>query len=413
MNTPTLRFKEFSGAWEVKKTLGDVIEVMQSGISRMLNDSDVGLPVIRSNNLQNNKLDTSDLKYWYEVDDQGANLENYFLNEGDLLVNFINSPAQIGKCALYESKFLKRNVIFTTNIMRLSFNKNADYRFIFCFFQTNHYTKHIESITKPAVNQASFTTKEFKTLKIPLPTLPEQTKIANFLTAIDEKIAQLSQTAQLLTDYKKGVMQQIFSQQLRFKDDDGREFAEWDFIELEKVAFKVNAKNKDCSITNVLTNSATQGIVNQADYFDRDIANQNNLGGYYVVEIDDFVYNPRISNHALVGSLKRNNLVKGVMSPLYTVFRFKNGSLSFFEQYFETTHWHDYMKSVANSGARHDRLNITNDDFLNLPVPFPSLPEQTKIANFLTAIDDKINHNQTQWDAMKQYKAGLLQQMFV
>ena len=53
--------------------------------------------------------------------------------------------------------------------------------------------------------------------------------------------------------------------------------------------------------------------MNQADYFDRDIANQNNLGGYYVAETDDFVYNPRISNNALVGPIKRNNLIRGVM----------------------------------------------------------------------------------------------------
>ena len=101
------------------------------------------------------------------------------------------------------------------------------------------------------------------------------------------------------------------------------------------------------------------------------------------------------------------------MSPLYTVFRFKEGNLSFFEHYFETTHWHDYMKSVSNSGARHDRMNITNESFLNLPVPYPSLPEQTKIANFLTVLDDKLTNTRTKLDTMKQYKQGLLQQLFV
>jgi type I restriction enzyme S subunit len=252
-----------------------------------------------------------------------------------------------------------------------------------------------------------------RNFKICISTLPEQTKIANFLTAVDERIAQLTQKGELLARYKKGVMQQIFSQQLRFKDDDGRDFPEWDFLELEKIAFKVNSKNKDFAISNVLTNSATQGIVNQANYFDRDIANQNNLGGYYIVEINDFVYNPRISSNALVGPIKRNKLITGVMSPLYTVFRFKEGILSFFEQYFETTHWHDYMKSVSNSGARYDRMNITNESFFSLPIPYPSLPEQTKIANFLTALDDKINLNQAQLDAVKKYKQGLLQQMFV
>jgi type I restriction enzyme S subunit len=248
---------------------------------------------------------------------------------------------------------------------------------------------------------------------IQLPSIEEQTKIANFLTAVDEKITHLAQKHTLLTQYKKGVMQQIFSQQLRFKDEDGRDFPEWGIIELEKLAQKVNAKNKKLALNKVLTNSATQGIVCQSDYFDRDIANQNNLGGYYIVQTNDFVYNPRISANALVGPIKRNKLDTGVMSPLYTVFRFTNGNLDFFEQYFQTTHWHDYMKSVSNTGARFDRMSISIEGFFGLPLPYPSELEQTKIANFLTAIDDKITTVQTQLNAMKQYKQSLLQQMFV
>ena len=113
--TPKLRFPEFSGEWEEKK-LGDFNTLMQSGLSRMLSDSDIGMPVIRSNNIQSESLNIEDLKYWYIKDPQGANIENYFLSENDVLVNFINSLAQIGKSVLYKN-ILSRNTIFTTNII--------------------------------------------------------------------------------------------------------------------------------------------------------------------------------------------------------------------------------------------------------------------------------------------------------
>lgn len=296
----------------------------------------------------------------------------------------------------------------------------SDNTLILSLKNPNNHSFFFNLLTKSNLNKLVFGSGQplitgglLKSLNVAVPSIPEQTKIANFLTAVDEKISQLTQKHDLLTQYKKGVMQQIFSQELRFKDDDGRDFPEWDFKELEKVATKVNKKNKGLSISNVLTNSATQGIVSQSDYFDRDIANQNNLGGYYIVERDDFVYNPRISANALVGPIKRNNLTVGVMSPLYTVFRFTKGNLNFYEQYFQTNGWHDYMKSISNTGARHDRMNITNESFFSLPLPYPVEKEQIKIANFLTAIDDKIAQSQAELDAVTQYKQGLLQQMFI
>ncbi|MCG8329982.1 MAG: restriction endonuclease subunit S [Chitinophagales bacterium] len=249
--------------------------------------------------------------------------------------------------------------------------------------------------------------------KIFFPSLSEQTKIANFLTAIDTRLQQLNQKKILLEKYKKGVMQKIFSQEIRFKDDEGKDFPEWEVKSLRLVAYKVLDKNKDNNISFVLTNSAEKGIVSQKDYFDKDIANQNNLGNYYIVKKDDFVYNPRISSFAPVGPIKRNKLEEGVMSPLYTVFRFKQHNLSFFEYYFESTEWHRYMHSIANYGARHDRMNITTSDFFEMPLPLPVQGEQTQIANFLTAIDDRISLVEQQIQKTEAYKKGLLQQMFV
>lgn len=207
-----IRFKDENGEeypeWEEKR-LGEIVILMQSGISRRLSEKDIGVPVIRSNNLIDEKIDKTDIKYWYEIDNKGANLENYFLKKGDLLINFINSLAQIGKSAVYNDE-LKRKCIFTTNIMRLNFNDNIDTKYIFRYFQLNKYKNYIKSIAKPAVNQASFTTVDFKKFKIDIPVLKEQKKIANFFYLIDEKLNKEKEKLDLLKECKKGLLQQMF-----------------------------------------------------------------------------------------------------------------------------------------------------------------------------------------------------------
>lgn len=217
----------------------------------------------------------------------------------------------------------------------------------------------------------------------------------------------------LLECYKRGVMQLLFTQKIRFKNDDCSDFPAWEVKKLGNIANRQTKKNDDNKISVVLTNSATKGVICQQDYFDKDIANADNLLGYYVIDKGDYVYNPRISIHAPVGPINKNKIGLGVMSPLYTIFRFKNQENTFYEQYFKTSFWYKYMCNIANYGARHDRMNITNNDFMNLPLPCPSPKEQEKIANFLTAIDKKIEAVGRQIEGRGKFKQGLLQKMFV
>lgn len=250
--------------------------------------------------------------------------------------------------------------------------------------------------------------------KIYLPSQKEeQKKIADFLITIDKRLEQLKEKKEYLEQYKKGITQKIFSKELRFKDEDGKDFPDWETLKLKDVFSRKSLKNNNSILKNVLTNSATRGIILQGDYFDKDIANQNNLEGYYIVDVDDFVYNPRISQSAPVGPLKRNNLIKGVMSPLYTVLKCEKGNLEFFENYFNSKFWHKYMKGIANYGVRHDRMNITKDGFEKLPIPFPNIKEQKKIASFLNEIDKQIQAVTSQLKQTKKFKKGLLQKMFV
>lgn len=254
---------------------------------------------------------------------------------------------------------------------------------------------------------------EIKSIIVFVPKDNEQLYIADFLSLIDERIQCQIKIIEGLKSFKSAVSKKIFSQELRFKDDSGEDFAEWEEKKLGEVAEKRIKKNIDNKIINVFTNSAINGIVNQRDFFEKDIANQNNLNGYYIVENNDFVYNPRISSTAPVGPISRNHLGSGVMSPIYTVFRLKLGNVDFIECIFNTNVWHKHMENIANYGARADRMSFAIGDFYEMPIPFPSLSEQAKIANFLSSIDEKIETEEQILEQYKNQKAYLLQNMFI
>lgn len=186
----------------------------------------------------------------------------------------------------------------------------------------------------------------------------------------------------------------------------------WGITRLNALADRIIERNKDNAISRVFTNSATEGVVDQEEYFERDIANKNNLTNYYIVERGDYVYNPRISVTAPVGPISKNKLDTGVMSPLYTVFRFKNKENDFYEQFFLTSLWYSYIKNVSNTGARHDRIAISADGFMKMPLPYASPPEQQKIANCLFSIDELIDAESRKLEVLKKHKKGLMQKLF-
>lgn len=186
----------------------------------------------------------------------------------------------------------------------------------------------------------------------------------------------------------------------------------WELKTLGELATKVNRRNRQLQVSRVLTNSATEGVIDQNDYFDRDIAVKENTENYHIVDAGDFVYNPRISVSAPVGPISVNKIGTGIMSPLYTVFRFHDGYVPFFDQYFQTKIWHPYLKSVANFGARFDRMNITTEGFFNMPIVCPSFAEQKKIAECLEAEDRMIFAQEQKVESLKAHKKGLMQQLF-
>ena len=169
----------------------------------------------------------------------------------------------------------------------------------------------------------------------------------------------------------------------------------WEQRKLKEIADKVTEKNGNLTVRETFTNSAEYGIISQRDFFDHDISNAENIGGYYVVRNEDFVYNPRISVTAPVGPINRNKLGRnGVMSPLYTVFRTHDIDTEYLEWFFKSDYWHSFMNFNGDSGARSDRFSIKDAVFFEMPIPLPSIDEQRRIGVFLNQINNLITLHQ-------------------
>ena len=247
--------------------------------------------------------------------------------------------------------------------------------------------------------------KNFDKLVVNLPTLQEQTKIANFLTAVDEKITQLTQKCELLAQYKTGVMQQIFSQVLRFKDDDGQDFPDWEAKQL-------------CEISQI--NPKAKSLPDEFIYIDLESVVKGNLLKENWVNYDEA---PSRAQRFLsrgdvlfqtVRPYQSNNLFFNKIG--YYVASTGYAQLRAFEDpkfLYYCLHLDEFIGEVVNRciGTSYPAINST--ELATIEVSVPVQKEQTKIANFLTAIDDKLTHTQGQLTAAKQYKQGLLQQMFV
>lgn len=187
---------------------------------------------------------------------------------------------------------------------------------------------------------------------------------------------------------------------------------EWEVINLSDISEYKTRKNVENIKYPTFTNSATEGIIKQTDYFDKKISNDENISGYYLVNENDFVYNPRISVSAPCGPINCSHIPEtGIMSPLYTVFKLLKGK-EFYEFFFHSSIWYKYMCSVANYGARSDRMNITNNDFFKMPLCQPPLAEQQKIAAILSTQDKVIELQQKKIDELKKLKKAYLSKMF-
>lgn len=206
---PEIRLDGFEGDWRIVK-LGDVLSELKSGLSRELSNDDIGLPVIRANNISDGNLNLDrDIKYWFKEDPKGANTANYFVKENDILVNFINSEAKMGTAAIV-SRQPDRETIYTTKILKLTVKEDYYPYFIYLMTFVQSYQNYIKSITKPAVNQASFTTVDFKKYEFLCPAFQEQQAIGAYFSNLDNLITSHQEKISQLETLKKRLLQDMF-----------------------------------------------------------------------------------------------------------------------------------------------------------------------------------------------------------
>ena len=249
---------------------------------------------------------------------------------------------------------------------------------------------------------------QFLEFMLPLPSINERTKIAAILTTQDKVIELKEKRLAEKQRQKKYLMQQLLTGKKRLPGFS----EEWKIKPLKKLTEKQKKKNHGFQYRLVLSNSAQHGIVSQDQEFDKEIANEERIDGYYVVIPGAFVYNPRISVTAPCGPINVNETGEtGIMSPLYTVFTISSPQISqdFLKYYFQSSCWYKYVKGVANYGARHDRISISDGDFFDMPIPLPTKEEQNYIAKVLSAADREIELLQQDIEQEKQKKKALMQ----
>lgn len=284
MGEPKLRFKaddgsDFSG-WE-EKTLGELCAPLTYGMNAAATKFDGENRYIRITDIddETHALLPNDI-----VSPSGELDDKYLVKKGDILL--ARTGASTGKSFLYHPKDGK--LFYAGFLIKAHVLPSSDDYFIYSQTLTDRYWKWVKTASMRS-GQPGINANEYASYSFAVPSLPEQRKIADFLSAVDAVIAAQQAEVDAWEQRKKGVMQKLFSQEVRFKADDGSEFPAWESATVGELFTFVTEKNKDGHINNVITNSAERGLVPQREYFDKDIAVDGNTKGYTVIRKGDFV----------------------------------------------------------------------------------------------------------------------------
>ena len=359
---------------------------------------------MQGKNIKDGKIDPKGLIYISE--DFHHKKNNSQLKQNDILMV---QSGHVGECAVVTQDYENANC-HALIILSPDHNEKVNSHFVVYYFYSHYGKKRISEI-KTGNTIEHVLASEIKEVTLNFPTPKEQTKIAEFLSAVDDKISQLSRQLELLNQYKKGVMQKIFSQEIRFKNDNGEDFGEWEEIQLKEFLTltlrPVDKPNKNYHALGV--RSHFKGLFSKYD----SQPEKNSMDVLYEVFENDIVVN---ITFAWEGAMAIANKIhhKGLVSHRFPTYQTDESKilLNFFRYRFIQKDFLAELQLCSPGGAGRNRV-LSKKDFLEISILKPSVQEQTKIAEFLTAIDERIDHTTAQLTHTKQWKRGLLQQMFV
>lgn len=398
---PNLRFSGFTEEWEIKK-LGDLLE-FKNGINATKEQYGSGYKFINVLDILNNEFITHDIIIGsVQVNEEIIN--KFPVNYGDILFQRSSETREeVGTTSVYLDK--DKTATFGGFVIRGK--KIGEYEPVFLnkSLKTdlirNQITSKSGGSTRYNVGQ-----EILASVTLPFPSLTEQTKIASFLSLIDYRIQTQNKIIGQLETLIKSVCQKLFTQKVRFKEFTN----EWEVKILQEVLIKNSTKNKNQKYSTVQSVSNKYGLINQEEMFqDRRVAS-NDTSNYYIIKKGYFAYNPSRIN---VGSLayKKDEKIS-VISPLYISFKANNDFLKdeFIWYWFKTI---EFIKQMNNSFEGSVRNTLSYENLIKMNISVPRLEEQTKIADFLSKISDKIETEKTILEQLEIQKKYLLQQMFV
>ena len=387
---PKLRFPEFEGNWEQKK-LGDITTWSSGGTPPKDNFEywNGSIPWISASSMRGLIYSTSDKK----ITEKGLKNGSRLAKKGSLLLlvrgSMLFNKIPIGIAGI--------DVAFNQDLKSITVNESSTSQYLLYWFISKE-PKLLDKVTGTGIGAGKLDLTDLKDLNIVLPNLSEQTKIANFLTSIDEKINLLKEKATALAEYKKGMMQKIFNQELRFKDEFGKDFEDWEEKSLGEICEinKGNQLNKD-DLTDFDIYPSISGGIEPSGYTDKSNREENTIiiseGGNSCGFVNYIKTKFWCGGHCYSIDIMENIYLNTDF--LFQLLKFNQTKI---------------MALRVGSGLP----NIQKKDLKKFNLFFTSnSKEQTKIATFLSAIDEKIDLVKTQIEESQEYKKGLLQQMFV